>query len=190
MFKNLPPWFCYDFEDAGEMIVATKGRGGKKKVPAKILTGFTNNNDEIEKQFEQCGFYLLVSSEEIETVDARRAYSKRDCVEKVFQALKSSLGMDEIGVASDDNLHGKSLIWFVAAILHSTLFNKTGTLRAKDRKTYTVPAQIDRVDEIVADRNLESGKYTRRYCLDKRQESIFKACGITTEKVDDFVKLM
>ena len=73
------------------------------------------------------------------------------------------------------------------AILHSTLFNKTKELRAKDRKTYTVSAQIDR---IVVDRNLESGKYMRRYCLDKHQENIFRACGITTEKVDDFVKSM
>lgn len=188
--KNLPSWFSYDFEDSGEITANTKGRGGKKKVPAKILTGFTNNNDEIEKQLNQCGFYLLVSSSEMESADARHAYSKRDCVEKVFQALKSSLGMDEIGVASDDNLHGKSLVWFVAAILHSALFNATESLRVKDRKTYTVPSQIDRIEEIVADRNLESGKYTRRYRLDKRQESIFKACGITTDKVDDFIKSM
>ena len=188
--KNLPPWFDYDFKDAGEITVKSKGCGGKKKVPAKVLTGFTNNDDEIAKQLEQCGFYLLVTSEEMETVDARRAYSKRDCVEKVFQALKSSLGMDEIGVASDDNLHGKSLIWFVAAILHSTLFNKTEALRIKDRKTYTVPAQIDKIDEIVADKNLNDGTYSRRYCLDKRQESIFDACGITTEKVDRFITSM
>ena len=93
-------------------------------------------------------------------------------------------------MASDDNLHGKSLIWFVAAILHSTLFNKTEALRIKDRKTYTVPSQIDKIDEIVADKNLNDGTYSRRYCLDKRQESIFDACGITTEKVDRFITSM
>ena len=126
----------------------------------------------------------------MEAIDARRAYSKRDCVEKVFQALKSSLGMDEIGVASDDNLHGKSLIWFVASILHSALFTKTEALRLKDRKTYTIPSQIDKIEEVVADRNLNDNSYVRRYKLDKRQNHIFKSCGVDTDRIDGFIKAM
>ena len=159
----------------------------KKTVTAYIITSYDDNKDEISRQLEQCGFYLLVTSDEMETIDARRAYSKRDCVEKVFQALKSSLGMDEIGVGSDDNLPGKSLIWFVAAILHSVLFTKTEALRIKDRKNYTVPAQIDRIDEIVADRNLNNNTYARRYKLDKRQADILKECGVTMEKLDAII---
>lgn len=188
--RNLPVWFEYEFEDAGKIIAKGKGRGCKKTVDAKVLTGFNDDNDAIEKELTQCGFYLLVTSEEMSVSDARRAYSKRDCVEKVFQALKSSLGMDEIGVASDDNLHGKSLIWFVAAILHSALFTKTTALRTNDRKTYTIPSQIDKIDEIVADRNLNDNTYMRRYRLDKRQSNIFKACGITQERIEDFVRAM
>ena len=188
--RNLPVWFEYEFKDAGKIIAKGRGRGGKKTVDARVLTGFTDNNDAIEKELGQCGFYLLVTSEEMSVSEARKAYSKRDCVEKVFQALKSSLGMDEIGVASDDNLHGKSLIWFVAAILHSALFTKTDTLRTKDRKTYTIPSQIDKIDEIVADRNLNDNTYMRRYRLDKRQENIFKACGVSQERIDEFVRAM
>ena len=30
--KNLPPWFDYEFRNAGEIVARTKGRGGKKRV--------------------------------------------------------------------------------------------------------------------------------------------------------------
>lgn len=183
----LPNWFVYEYQEAGKITVKPRGRGKKKTVTAYVITAYENNDDEISKQLGQCGFYLLVTSDEMDVADARRAYSKRDCVEKVFQALKSSLGMDEIGVGSDDNLHGKSLIWFVAAILHSALFTKTEALRIKDKKNYTVPAQIDRIDEIVADRNLNDNTYARRYKLDKRQADIFRECGVTTERLDEII---
>ena len=184
---DLPNWFIYEYKEAGKITVKSRGRGKKKTVTAYEIISYEKNDDEISKQLMQCGFYLLVTSDEMDVKDARKAYSKRDCVEKVFQALKSSLGMDEIGVGSDNNLHGKSLIWFVAAILHSVLFIKTEALRIKDRKNYTVPAQIDRIDEIVADRNLNDNAYTRRYKLDKRQADIFRECGVSTEKLDEII---
>ena len=56
-----------------------------------------------------------------ETIEA---YSKRDCVEKVFESLKSHLGMDKIGVTTEEAMHGKGFIWFIASILHSLMFMK------------------------------------------------------------------
>ena len=186
--KRLPAWFKYNIQESGTII--TKKRGNSRKmqdVSAYTLSHFENDNVVISRQLNQCGFYLLVTSEEMTAKQARIAYSKRDCVEKVFQALKSSLGMDEIGVSSDDNLYGKSLIWFVAAILHSILFNKLMPLRVKDRKSYTVPAAVDKIDEIVADRNLNSNKYQRRYLLDKRQKEIFRQCGVSLDALDGMI---
>ena len=52
------------------------------------------------------------------------AYAKRDCVEKAFEALKSRLGMDKIGVTTEEAMHGKGLVWFVASILYLLLFNR------------------------------------------------------------------
>ena len=69
----------------------------------------------------KCGMYVLVSSEKITAQQAIDAYSKRDCVEKMFEALKSHMGMDKIGVSSEEAMHGKGLVWFVASILYSLL---------------------------------------------------------------------
>ena len=151
----------------------------------------TNIEDEVEntaaidKDLQKCGYYILVTSDKMTAPEAIKAYSKRDCVEKVFLALKSFLGMNKIGVQTDEAIHAKSLIWFVASILHSLLFIKTQNLRAMDRKTYTVPAIIDQLEEITGDKNLSSGKYERRYKPNRKQSSILYNLDISTEEIDD-----
>jgi len=185
--KNMSSWFILNTEQAGTIKVKERGKEKTKEVPAFVITEIKENQEAISKALSECGFYILVTSEKMSALEARIAYSKRDCVEKVFQALKSSLGMDQIGVGSDDNLQGKSLIWFVAAVLHSVLFINTCSLRIKDKKSYTVPAEIDKLDAIVADRNLNTQKYVRRYTLDKKQNDIFKACKMTLERLDEII---
>lgn len=154
------------------------------------IISYKINDLKIEKQIKQCGYYILLSSQDISTVESIDAYHKRDCVEKVFQALKSSLGMEKIGVASDDNLHGKSLIWFIASTLHAVLFNKTKILRINEKKLYTLPAIIDELEAIVVDRNLETQKYERRYNLDKKQKEIYKVFNLSIEDIDKLALCM
>ncbi len=43
------------------------------------------------------------------------------------------------------------------------MFSKTESLRTDDRKSYTVLAIIDLMEEISVDRNLTSGSFERRY---------------------------
>ena len=152
-----------------------------------MLKSFEENQERIHEQLDMCGFYILVTSKEMSALDARMAYAKRDCVEKMFRALKSSLGMDKLGVFSDQSIHGKSLIWFIAAILHSLIFQRLSNLRTNDRKHYTVPASVDLIDEITADRSLDPGCYERRYKLIKRQIDILSSCGIEQSKIDSII---
>jgi transposase len=111
-------------------------------------------------------------------------YSKRDCVEKTFQALKSHLGMDKIGVTTEEAMHGKGLVWFVASILHAILFNKTSALRTTERKCFTVPAMIDQLEAIKADKNLSTGKRERRYKLTNKQKQILNFWDLDEVQID------
>ena len=77
--------------------------------------------------------------------------------------------MNKYGVHSDNAYHSKALIWFIAAILHAYIFSKTKDLRLNERKNYTVPCIIDLLEEITADKNLNTNKYTRRYRTTKKQ---------------------
>lgn len=149
------------------------------------IVDFTDNRKEIDNKRRKCGIYILISSEKLTAQQAVDAYAKRDCVEKMFEALKSHMGMDKIGVSTEEAIHGKGLIWFVASILYSIMFNRTESLRTGDRKRFTVPAMVDELEAIKADKDLIDGKYKRRYKLTKRQSSILGCWNVKEADVDD-----
>ena len=95
--------------------------------------------------------------------------------------------MDKYGVASDDSIHGKALIWFVASIFHALLFDKTRELRVNNKKDYTLPAIIDQLDMIPADKNLTTGEYGRRYAPTKKQTAILNALGMSYADLDRII---
>ena len=84
-------------------------------------------------------------------------------------------------------MHGKGLVWFVASILYSLLSNGTSALRAKDKKHFTVPAMVDELEAIKADKDLASGTYGRRYKLTKRQGDILGCWGIGEKDIDECI---
>ena len=188
-WRKYRKWFHLTLEESGVSQLHLRGHKKNKDTTTKmfVLKDFREDQEKIHEQLDMCGFYVLVTSQKMTAFEARTAYSKRDCVEKTFRALKSSLGMDKLGVFSDQSIHGKSLIWFIAAILHSLLFQRLSNLRTSDRKHYTVPASLDLIDEITADRNLKTGTYERRYKLIKRQSNILSSCSIDISEIDSII---
>ena len=187
--KKYKVWFDLEIEAAGKINMKMRGRGSgkEKETPTFIIKAASKNYARIDHDEKQCGYYILVTSRPMTIPGVLEAYSKRDCVEKVFLALKSFLGMDKIGVDSDDSIHAKSLIWFIAAILHSLIFKETSGLRTNDRKSFTVPAIIDLLEEITADKDLVTGKYIRRYKPIKKQNNILDAMKISIKEIDTII---
>ena len=185
--------FTLKLEKSTPKIVQQKTGTGRGVMTEGVLTetfritGFTDNIEAIDRERMKCGMYVLVSSEKITAQQAIDAYSKRDCVEKMFEALKSHMGMDKIGVSSEEAMHGKALVWCVASILYSLLFNGTSSLRTNDKKHFTVPAMVDELEAIKADKDLESGTYERRYKLTKRQCDILDCWKIGEDDVDECI---
>lgn len=139
----------------------------------------------INREIQKAGIMILISREKLTAQESLNEYGKRDCVEKVFEALKSHLGMDKIGVTTEEAMHGKGLIWFVASILHALLFIGTSNLRLSDKKNYTVSAMVDQLEAIKADRDLRSGTYKRRYKITHRQKNILSQWGIDEKHIDE-----
>ncbi len=167
-----------------------RGRGHGTKIveiPTVKILGYEDNEAEINRIYQMAGIIILITSEILTVQETVMAYAKRDCVEKVFQALKSHLGMDKIGVTTEEAMHGKGLLWFVASILHALLFNQTAVLRIADHKHYTVPAMIDQLEAVKADRDLTTGKRKRRYKLTLHQQRILRGWDITESIIDDII---
>lgn len=189
---NLKKYFMFDLElEPSETIIApAKGRGVKKtEQPSFVIKSFKENEDVIAEEFSYCGFFILVTSDEMTVKEAVCGYSKRDSVEKVFESLKSHLGMDKIGVHTEESMQGKTFLWFIASIFRSSISYSLSSLResSNNKKDYTTPAAIDRLDAIKADKNLSSGKYERRYKLTKAQKEICKCLDIKESLIDEII---
>ena len=164
-----------------------RGRGkGTKTVELEtvVVTGYEDDEASINRLYQKAGIIILITSDKMTAQETLAAYSKRDCVEKTFQALKSHLGMDKIGVATEEAMHGKGLVWFAASILHALMFCHTGHLRVTNKKYYTVPSMIEQLEAIKADKDLSSGKRKRRYKLTHRQQNILKPWKIDEDYID------
>ena len=185
--NDLSRWHDIIYEESGVIEIKAKNSSSKKEVTAYNITSFEINHDKVDAEIEKCGYYILVTSKQITAREARQAYLKRDSVEKVFQALKSSLGMSSIVVHSDDNLHGKSLLWFIASIIHSIVFSKTETLKRNNRRIHSVPEAIGVLDEIVADKNILTNKHERRYTITKEQKDLLSCFSIDYNDIDEAI---
>jgi transposase len=62
------------------------------------------------------GYFVLLSNEIKDPIDALRTYRSRDVIEKAFGNLKERLNMRRESVASEENLEGKLFIQFVVLI--------------------------------------------------------------------------
>lgn len=165
-----------------------RGRGyGTKTVTLETMKviGYEDDEAAINRLYQKAGIIILVTSDCLTAQETLEAYSKRDCVEKTFQALKSHLGMDKIGVTTEESMHGKGLVWFAASILHALMFAQTAPLRSADRKHYTVPAMVEELEAIKADRDLKTNKRSRRYKLTRRQQNILKFWKIDENYIDE-----
>jgi len=189
--KNFKKWFDLEVTEDGSLSTGKRGRGNKGKktdVPAFVIRSIQKNFNRIDQDLEKCGFYILVTSKDVPTLEAMTAYRKRECVEKVFVALKSFLGMNKIGAHSDDAIIGKSFIWFIAAILHALIFDQTKELRTtNNKKNFTTTAIIDLLEEIKGDRNISTGTYKRRYKTIAKQNKILSALNLSLETIDEII---
>ena len=196
--KDVPKFPCY-FKLKTEQGTPQKeerqkrGRGNSTKTvetPTLRILGYDDIESEINREYQKGGIIILVTKDKLTVQETINEYNKRDCVEKVFEALKSHMGMDKIGVATENAMHGKGFIWFVASIIHASLFIGTKSLRTSDKKRYTVPAMVDQLEAIKADKDLKTGKYKRRYKITKIQNNILKQWKIDENHIDDRIKLL
>ena len=144
------------------------------------LESYKRNEDEIQKEIDKLGFFVIVTSKEMTASEALDIYRKRDSVEKIFRMLKTGLEYDTFRVHSQDSLESKTYVMFIASIVRNYLFQglKKISKKEKDKKSYTVPASISELEKITIVKNSKD-VYIRRYGLTKKQRSILTQFGVS-----------
>ena len=136
-----------------------------------------------------CGYFCLITSEEMDAKDALYLYKGRDANEKLLRADKSFLDSENICAHSDATMPAKRFVAFIALIIRNSIHNlledemHQSKVRKKD---LTVPAAIKELEKIeMIIRSDNTSRLDR--ALTKTQKSNFQSFGITKKDVGDAV---
>ena len=147
------------------------------------VVSFSENQENIDRAFNECGFFMLVTSENLDSEDTIQIYRSRDAVEKLFESIKTGMDCIRFCVHSDVSLQTKVFLIFIATILRSQFQRKLKEIRGNDKKNYTVTAGIKELEKILLIRQ-DNGKFERSRKLTMRQKKMLGAFDISEKEID------
>ena len=146
----------------------------------QCFVGAFEKTDVINEELRMCGYFCIISSEEMTAKEALELYKSRDASEKLFRADKSFLGNKSMRIQSEESLGGKLLIGFVALIIRNRMYTK---IKDAAEQMDTVPnymnvaAAIRELEKIEMLRGAD-GVYRLDHAITKTQRTILNAFGI------------
>jgi transposase len=136
-------------------------------------------------ELKLCGYFAIVTSEEMTATDALTLYRIRDESEKLFRGDKSYLGNRPARVYSDESASAKIFIEFIALILRNKLYTylKSAVLKNEKKANYmSVPAAVRELEKLEMIR-LCDGVYRLDHAVDATQKAILSAFGLDEDSV-------
>jgi transposase len=137
-------------------------------------TKVTVRQDVVNETKKNYGYFVLLSNEVKDSIEALEIYRNKDLVEKAFGNLKERLNFSRTAVSSDQSLDGKLFVEFVALIYLSYL--KKGMQEKNLFKKYTMHEFLDELDVIECFEN--PGRDPRMGEVTKRQASLYEEMGV------------
>ena len=127
-------------------------------------TKVTAREEAIVEAKKNYGYFVLLSNEVKNPLEALEIYRNKDLVEKAFGNLKERLNLGRTAVSSDQSLDGKLFVEFIALIYLSYIKKK---MQDKNLfKKYTMHELLDEFDVIECfeqpGRDLRVGEVTKR----------------------------
>jgi len=144
----------------------------------------------IEKELKLCGYFCLITSEEMTAKEALAIYKSRDASEKLFRADKTFLGNHCARVYTEESLGGKILVEFVALIIRNRIYTKLADAAAGMDSVpnyMNVPAALKELEKIEMIRQAD-GKYRLDHAVTAAQKVILKAFGMDGADVKEKAK--
>lgn len=153
----------------------------------KKLTSFRERQDVVENARSHCGYFAIITSEEMTAEEALDLYKSRDASEKLFLQDKSFLGDNCLRVASETAAEAKIFIEFIALIMRCKMYVYLKNRMIEDDKKsnfMTVPAAIRELEKIEMSRHLDS-IYRQDHAVTATQKAILGAFGLNEDYVSD-----
>jgi len=146
-----------------------------KETPVRGRKVLFNNQAIQQYRKNYAGFYVLLTSDIKDPLEALMVYRDRDAVEKCFDDLKNQLDMKRLRIHSSTSMDGRLFVQFIALILMSALRKKMRETRLIEK--YTTRELLQEME------TLTKVRYSGRYgCvlteITKPQRHILESLGI------------
>lgn len=141
--------------------------------------------DVIDREIALCGYFVIITSEKMTAEQALALYKGRDASEKLFKGDKSYLGNRSLRIHSDESMHAKIFIEFVALIIRNRIYTllRDQEIRSRTKHNYmNVPAAIRELEKIEIIRQSDRN-YRLDYALTASQKEILRAFGYNEANV-------
>ena len=145
-----------------------------------IFVGADERSDIIERELKLCGYFCIITSENMTASQALIQYKGRDISEKLFRDDKTFIGSRSERVQSLQSMSSKIFIEFIALIVRNRIYNllKKQMIRMESRHKYlTVPAAIRELEKIEMVRR-NRGYYKLDHAVTKTQKIILSSFGL------------
>ena len=156
----------------------------------KNFVSYQERKDVIQDELRLCGYFCIITSEEMTAAQALIQYKGRDISEKLFCADKSFIGSKSMRVQSAEALSAKIFIEFIALIVRNRMYNllKDTMMRLETKPNYmTVPAAVRELEKIEMVRR-NSGRYRLDHAVSKKQKIILSSFGMSDEDIRTIAK--
>ena len=145
------------------------------------IEGAIRNKKAIDEEIALCGYFCIISSDEMDAKQAIDLYKSRDASEKLFRGDKSYLGNAAERVHSYESFNSKIFVEFVALIVRQRIYTYlSDRMKELGKKVnyMTVPAAISELEEIKIIRYGNNASYHLDQAITKTQNEILEAFGI------------
>ena len=145
-----------------------------------IFVGADERSDVIERELKLCGYFCIITSENMTASQALIQYKGRDISEKLFRDDKTFIGSRSERVQSSQSISSKIFIEFVALIVRNRIYNllKEQMVQMESRRKYmTVPAAIRELEKIEMVRRY-GGSYKLDHAVTRTQKIILSSFGL------------
>ena len=146
---------------------------------------YTEKEDVIQQELQLCGYFCIITSEDMEASQALIHYKGRDISEKLFAADKMFIGSRSMRICSNEAMEAKLFIEFIALIVRNRIYNllKETMLKLDKKPNYmTVPAAIRELEKIELVRR-NNGRYRLDHAVSKRQKVILSSFGLDADAI-------
>ena len=193
--ENLPQMQDY-FEYCAKSLVGKRDRNYSiRNTYGKYVNLTLDEHDvilEAEPNYEYldyyrdtCGYFWIVSTEDLSAEQALLCYRHRDSVEKVFRGIKTDSDLNKMYAQTDSAFEAKNFLAFLTAVLRADITVKLRPFffQYSSETTQTV---LKEMEKIKAEKIGNS--YLLRYPLTARQKHILSFYELDRKSVEEYIK--